>query len=137
MSQLSVIDVTGDDDVSSEVAGASISSSLGEHADPELSSAPDASALQTLDVEPSLGPTVAPEPEPESIPSNPGTHMKTSIEGLWLFTDVVSEAFQLQLVEFTESALADGRAGQLPGRTFQVSSRSLAHSAILKLPGFH
>ena len=127
MSQPSVIDVTGDDGVSPEVAG--------EHADPELSSAPEAATLQTLDVLQPSGPTLAlePEPEPEPAPPNPRTHcvIQTSIEGLWLFTNVVDEAFQLQLVEFTESALAAGRAGQLPGRTFQVSVLWRIHT----LPG--
>ena len=47
MSQPIVIDVTDDNDVSPEAAGASISSSLGD-ADPELKAALEAS-LQTLD----------------------------------------------------------------------------------------
>lgn len=80
---------------------------------------------------PQVQPAVALEPEPEpepalattARPARPPTCSvrKTSIDGLWLFNDVVDETFQLQLVAFTESALAAGRAGKLPGRTFQVS----------------
>lgn len=63
------------------------------------------------------------EPEPEQIPGQRSSHCpnETSIEGLSLFTDVVDETLQRELVTFTDCALAAGRAGRLLGRTFQVS----------------
>lgn len=86
-------------------------------------------AVSGPQVQPAAAPERAqPEPDPTlaactARPRSPATCSvtKTSIDGLWLFNDVVDESFQLQLVVFTESALAAGRAGQLPGRTFQVS----------------
>lgn len=61
------------------------------------------------------------EPQPAPAPRS-GACVQTSIDGLSLFEDVLDTASQQRLVAFTEAALTAGRAGKLPGRTFQTQS---------------
>ena len=55
------------------------------------------------------------------------------MEGLRLFEDVIDEMFQLELITFTETALAAGRDGRLPGKTFQVGAMAWFSNHVLSV----